>query len=245
MSRIPKQRLPEAEMVWECFNRRKEGFFIDVGANDPHKGSQSWFLEQQGWRGILVEPQGRFAEKLRQARPRSCVFQVACGAPGHPDQMPLYIAESPTHSSLGKNLVEANTKYVETEMVKVMTLNAILAEAGNPQVDFLSIDVEGTQLDVLRGLSLKRHRPALLFIEDHLHDLKVHRHLKRQGYRLVKRTGSNNWYVPNEQPFALSKPLERLRLWKKVWANTPFRKVRVHLERKQAMRKSRTAEKSR
>jgi FkbM family methyltransferase len=214
---------------------------VDVGANEPEKGSQTWFLEQQGWRGVLVEPQARFAEKLRQARPRSVVFQVACGAPGHPEQMTLYIAESATHSSLGKNLVEASTKYLDTEMVRVMTLDAVLAEAGNPAIDFISIDVEGTQLDVLRGFSMQRHRPKLLFIEDHLHNLKVHRYLKQQGYKLVKRTGSNNWYVPEGTPFDLSTPLERLALWKKIWANTPFRKVRVYLEQRRAAKKAREA----
>jgi len=239
MSRLPKRRIHEAELVWEFFERRPTGFYIDVGANDPEKGSQTWFLEHQGWRGILIEPQSQFAEKLRKARPHSAVFQVACGAPGHAEEMPLYIAESPRHSSLGKNLVEANTKYIKTELVKIMTLDEILAASGNPAVDFISIDVEGTQLDVLRGFSLTRHQPALVFIEDHLHDLKVHRHLKRAGYKLVKRTGSNNWYIPNSQSFKLTKPLERARLWKKVWANTPFRKVRVHLERKTAARKAR------
>ena len=154
--------------------------------------------------------------------------------------MPLYVAESPSHSSLGKNLVEANTKYLQTEIVRVMTLDAVLAQAGNPAIDFISIDVEGTQLDVLRGFSLDRHHPALLFIEDHLHNLKVHRYLKEHGYKLVKRTGSNNWYVPQAAPFEMSKPLERLRLWKKVWANTPFRKARVYLERKRAAIKGRT-----
>lgn len=236
MSRLPSRRIPEAELVWQFFDRRQEGFFIEVGANEPERRSQTWFLEQQGWRGILVEPQVRFEEMLRKFRPRSTVFQVACGAPDHPEQMPLYIAEAPSHSSLGKNLVEANTKYLRTEMVKVMTLDAVLAEAENPTIDFISIDVEGTQMDVLRGFSLQRHHPALLFIEDHLHDLKVHRYLKGQNYRLVKRTGSNNWYVPRNQPFHLTKPLERLQLWKKVWANTPFRKVRIYLERKRAAR---------
>src|SRR5262249_28516628 len=178
---------------------------------------------------------------LRQARPRSTIFQVACAAPGHPQQMPLYIAESPSHSSLGKNLVEANTKYLETEVVKVVTLDALLAKAGNPAIDFISIDVEGTQLDVLRGFSLRQHHPALLFIEDHLHNLKVHHHLKQQGYRLVKRTGSNNWYVPAHSPFALTTPLERLALLKKVWANAPFRKVRVYLEHRRAARTARGA----
>jgi FkbM family methyltransferase len=226
------QSASEDELVWESFDRRKDGFFLDVGANDPQKGSQTWLLEQHGWRGILIEPQAEFCERLRLERPRSRVLRAACGAPGHPRQMPLHIADGRGKSSLMKNLVDPSTRYVKTEMVQMMTLDAVLAEADNPRVDFVSIDVEGTQLDVLSGFSLEQHRPALLLLEDHLHDLATHRYLKQHGYRLVKRTGFNNWYVPKDRPFGLTTPLERLRLWKKVWANTPFRKIRVYLARK-------------
>ena len=224
----------ENELVWQFFGHRTDGFFIDVGANDPKNGSQSWLLEQNGWRGLLVEPLPLFAEALRLTRPRSRVFQVACGRPGSPGEMPLYIAKTLTHSSLVKNLVVAEEVYIGTEMVRMATLDALLEKAGNPQVDFVSIDVEGTQLDVLHGFNLARHRPELLLIEDHLYNLKVHRYLNRQGYRLRKRTGLNNWYVPQGMAFTLASPLERLRLWKKLWLNAPFRKLRVTRKRRRA-----------
>ena len=65
---INSQLTPERQQVWEFFNGRHEGFFLDVGANEPKKGSQTWFLEEQGWRGILVEPQAR--------PPKSCGLSV-------------------------------------------------------------------------------------------------------------------------------------------------------------------------
>jgi FkbM family methyltransferase len=226
----------ESEMVWQFFAGRTDGFFVDVGANEPQRGSQTWFLEERGWGGILIEPQARLCERLRQARPKSQVFQVACGAPGAPPEMTFFTAVTPGHSGLVKNLVDATTNYVGTEMVRVTTLDAILAEAGNPAIDFVTMDVEGTQFDVLRGFSLQRHRPKLLLVEDHLYDLKAHRYLGRAGYRLAKRTGLNNWYVPKESSFKPARFGERFRLWKKVWANTPFRKMRVFLERQRAKR---------
>jgi hypothetical protein len=73
-------------------------------------------------------------------------------------------------------------------------------------------------------------------VEDHLYDLKAHRHLVGASYRLAKRTGLNNWYVPKESSFGPATIAERFRLWKKVWANTPFRKVRVLMERRKAER---------
>jgi FkbM family methyltransferase len=231
----PKQS-SESELVWQFFERRRDGVFVEVGACRPRIGSQSWFLEEHGWRGVLIEPQPDLAEELRGGRPRSLVFQVACTATGHPEQSPFHVAEAPSHSSLLKNGVDASTKYVRTEMVKLMTLDAVLEQAPFNTIDFISIDVEGTQLDVLKGFSLQRHRPALLLIEDHLHNLKVHRHIRRHGYRLVKRTNFNNWYIPKERPFVMTTLSEQLRLWKKVWANTPFRKLRIWLEKRRATR---------
>jgi FkbM family methyltransferase len=228
---------PESELVWLFFSGRTDGFFVDIGANDPQRGSQTWMLEERGWRGILIEPQARLCEQLRQARPKSQVFQVACGAPGAPSEMTFFTATTPGHSGLVKNLVDATTTYIGTEKVKVMTLDAILAEAGNPIVDFVTMDVEGTQFDVLRGFSLQRHRPKLLLVEDHLYDLEAHRYLGRAGYRLARRTGLNNWYVPKESSFGPGSFGERFRLWKKIWANTPFRKLRVCVERRKSERR--------
>jgi hypothetical protein len=61
----------EVELVWQFLWQRKDGFFVEVGAYEPQIGSQTWFLEERDWRGILVEPQSRFYERLRQARPQS------------------------------------------------------------------------------------------------------------------------------------------------------------------------------
>ena len=95
-----------------------------------------------------------------------------------------------------------------------------------PKLDFVSIDVEGLELQVLRGFDLARHRPAVLLIEDHLKQLDVHRHLARHGYRVVKRTGVNNWYVPKRQPFHMTTWTERLKLFRKMYLGLPFRKMR-------------------
>src|SRR4051812_44775739 len=81
----------ETELVWE-FLGAAPGFFVDVGANDPKQGSQSWHLEQRGWNGILIEPQPELAEGLRQQR-KAKVYAVACSSPANAGKsMPLYRA---------------------------------------------------------------------------------------------------------------------------------------------------------
>jgi FkbM family methyltransferase len=232
MPPIMQPALSESECVWEFFGRRTDGFFVEVGANDPHAGSQTWSLESKGWRGILVEPLERFQTVLKAARPRSQVFRAACGPPGHPATAEFFEAEASAHSGLRPHAVDAATQYVSRETVRVLTLDELLAEAGHPRVDFISIDTEGTQLDVLRGLDLQRHAPKLLLVEDHLYDFETHFHLRRKRYRLVKRTHLNNWYIPERNPFRLSTPWERLRLWRKLWPGTPLRMVKFRRERR-------------
>ncbi len=58
----------EDRLKAEFFGASQQGFFVEVGANRPQQGSQSWQFEQAGWRGVLVEPQPDLAERLRRSR---------------------------------------------------------------------------------------------------------------------------------------------------------------------------------
>src|SRR5438093_7481217 len=88
--------------------------------------------------------------------------------------------------------------------VPVRTLDDILFEARAPLgFDFLSIDVEGHELEVLSGFDLARWRPRLILIEDHVGNLGKHKFLKNSGYRLIRRCENNGWYVPRDAAVAV------------------------------------------
>jgi len=217
-------------LLWEYFGARTNGFFLEAGANHPTKLSQTWLFEQHGWKGILVEPVAKNCELLRQHRPGSRIFQCALGAPEQCGRAQINVAGG---DDVYSGLVVNDDIIVERkEEVDVRTLDEVLAEAGNPKLDLMSLDVEGFELQVLRGFDLMWHRPAILLIEDHLEHLLVHRHLARNGYRLVKRTGVNNWYVPKRQPFHMTTWRERLKLFQKMFLGLPFRKIRLSLRRR-------------
>jgi FkbM family methyltransferase len=220
----------EDVLLWEHFGRKPAGFFVEVGANHPTQLSQTWLFEQQGWRGILVEPLAAKCELLRKERPGSRVFQLAVGAPEQRGRARFTIAAG--DDMLSGLTVHDGVAAERVEEVEVRTLDDVLAEAGNPPLDLVSIDVEGAELAVLRGFDLARHRPAVLLMEDHLQRLSVHRHLVRHGYRLRKRTGCNNWYLPAGAPFTLSGRSERLGLWKEIALDTPVRCLRFALKRR-------------
>src|SRR5262245_18014435 len=170
------------------------GFFVDVGANDPQLGSQSWHLEQAGWSGVLIEPQPDLADQVRRAR-KAKVFAVVCSSPENAGRtMPLHL--SGPLSSLNERLMDTMRRADATITVPVRTLDQILVEAGAPApIDLLSIDVEGHAEQVLDGIDLERWHPRLILIEDHVLGLRLHRRLRSRGYRWIRRTGLNGWYV--------------------------------------------------
>src|ERR1017187_5991064 len=217
-------------LLWEYFGARTNGFFLEAGANHPTKLSQTWLFELHGWKGILVEPLAKNCALLRQHRPGSRVFQCALGAPEQRGRAKIKVAGG--DDALSGLVVDDDVIVERMEEVEVRTLDEVLAQAGNPKLDFMSLDVEGFELQVLRGFDLMRHRPAMLLIEDHLENLLVHRHLVQHGYRVVKRTGVNNWYVPKRQPFHMTTHAERLKLFRKMFLGLPFRKIRLSLGRR-------------
>ncbi len=217
------------------FDNAPEGVFVEVGANEPKLFSQTWHLEARGWRGLLVEPIGDLCERLRRERPQSTVVQAACGRPGGPAEVDLQVTKNPAHSTILGHLEDPTDEVVRTEGVRLATLDGLIEESGLDRVDFVSIDVEGAQLEVLRGFDLRRHRPRLLVIEDHLRNLSLHRFLTGSGYALVKRTGVNSWYVPRDRSFSLTSRREGLALRWKLW-RTPFRRLRFEVRRRLGLR---------
>jgi FkbM family methyltransferase len=221
----------EPELIGE-FLGAAPGIFVEVGANDPILLSQTYRLEQLGWDGILVEPLHECADRLRSAR-RARVYEVAAGAPEDDGrELPLLVAGA--LSTLRASTVE-DARSSEIRQVPVRTLDSILAEAGFDRVDFLSVDVEGAELGVLRGFSIVRYRPRLILLEDDVHDLAKHRYLGARGYKLVRRTALNNWYVPIDVRFPVS-PFGRWQLLRKLYLGTWWRRLkrRRKLRRRQA-----------
>ena len=194
---------PESGLKEAFFDHASTGYFVDVGANDPHTWSQSFHLEQLGWTGVLVEPQPDLAEKLR-ARRKAKVYAVACSSPANAGKtMVLHLAG--IYSSLDPGLSIATVGAEGAVDVPIMTLDAVLTDAGAPvPIDFLSIDVEGHEIDVLSGFDLARWRPRLILIEDLVLNLDLHRLLLSRGYKWVRRTGLNSWYVPADSAMGVS-----------------------------------------
>ena len=207
----------------ETFLGKQPGYFVEVGANDPVEGSQTWHLEALGWTGVLIEPLPLLAEQLRSAR-KARVVECACSSPENAGSTREFFVAGAL-SSFDPNLMEARATAQGSITVSVKTLDQVLDEANAPTpIDFLSIDVEGHEVDVLKGFDLGRWRPRLLLLEDHLLSLDKHRFIAASGYKLFRRTALNNWYVPQTSPHEPSL-FGRLQLFRKMYLGLPIRRL--------------------
>jgi FkbM family methyltransferase len=215
----------EERLVREFFGGDDSGFYVEVGANHPTEGSQTWHLEQLGWSGILVEPQPDLAAFLVTARKTAQVFPVACTSPEKAGQTATLHVDG-ARSGLDRERMAPGSQASYVIAVPTRTLDSILDEAQAPApIDLLSIDVEGHELEVLSGFNFTRWQPLLILIEDHVGTLQTHGFLKARGYRLIRRLGNNGWYVSSESNARPSLG-DRFEILRKYYLALPFRVLR-------------------
>jgi FkbM family methyltransferase len=180
------QKPSESRLIWEFFGSSLKGMFVDIGANHPFDGNQTWFLEQHGWTGLLIEPNPELAQLLREQRPKSKTLQVAVGAPSQVGVVDFHLAVNNGKSSLIPSYDTVVTRKIQ---VQLKTLDSILKENEISQIDFLSLDVEKFELEVLEGFDLAKWKPRLILIEDFWYNYQKHRYLKMRGYQIGASNG--------------------------------------------------------
>ena len=149
------------------FAGQPTGTYVDVGGGHPVADNVSFWFYLKGWRGLVVEPQEGLAAAYAGIRPRDRVY---AGLAGRADgEMPFHVVDG-LHglSSTVPANAESARQYgagFSTVTKPVRRLSALIDEAGLGAIDFLKVDVEGAEPDVLAGLDLTRHRPRVILVE--------------------------------------------------------------------------------
>jgi FkbM family methyltransferase len=178
----------------------KTGTCVEVGANDGVTFSNTLHFEQQGWTCVLVEPTPRLCTSIRRTR-HSKLFE--CAASFGRGEAVLNVADGlELYSSVEKtstmaHAIAAQARPQEQIRVPTRTLDDMLDEAGVRSVDFVTIDVEGHELSVLKGFTISRWQPRVVIVEDNtdLKDTPVCELMRRAGYVRFYRSGGNDWYA--------------------------------------------------
>jgi FkbM family methyltransferase len=196
----------EDVLLWRALRHVGEGFYIDVGANDPVEHSVTKAFYDRGWHGVNIEPLSRHQRRLCEERPRDINLAEAAGA----DDGELVLFDVPEVAGLATSDAEAaedlRTKgyHVMPLTVPVRTLTTICEELAVGEIHFLKVDVEGAEAEVLGGMDLARWRPWILVVEATAPETQVASHeeweqiLMRHRYQFAHFDGLNRYYVSGE-----------------------------------------------
>ena len=196
----------EDVMLRRAFKDIKKGFYIDVGANDPVIDSVTKAFYDAGWHGINIEPVTEWFNKLQEARPNDTNLKLACGT--KKGQNTIYDVVGTGLSTMDKSIADKHANELDFEIkkekIKVDSLTNICKQYANQDIHFLKIDVEGFELQVLKGLDLKKIRPWIIVIEATLPNSQIEDYGKWEGvltngqYNFVYFDGLNRFYVASE-----------------------------------------------
>ena len=185
---------------------KRDGYFVEVGVGDGKKYSNTMALEKRlGWRGILCEPAKMFHDNIMASRSAVLDRRAISDTSGRVlqfqqnDKMGEYSGFS---ESISMRMDDPFTQYD----VETISFDALLEQYSAPdEIDFISIDTEGSELNVLKGLSLKKRRVWLFSIEHNYDRHRIDAYkalLEPLGYRriLPEISAFDAWYVHSELP---------------------------------------------
>lgn len=208
LGRISYSQEGEDLLLRRIFEGKKTGFYVDVGAHHPKRFSNTHIFYKSGWRGINIEPNP--AALMSFTRERKGDINLQFGVASERGDLLYYEFDDPALNTFDKKLAEereSTTSYrlIATQRVRIDRLDALL-EAHVPQgvtIDFLTVDVEGMDLDVLKSNNWNKFRPRCVLTEildtpltiESLAGSPTIVYLQQQGYRLLAKTYNSFFFL--------------------------------------------------
>lgn len=181
--------------------------YLDVGANHPFHLSNTALLYKQGGSGILIEPDPYFAKLLRKSRPRDTVIECGVHFSGE-ETAKFFIMDTPTLNTFCEKemirYVGMGHKLISEQKVDLLGINEILENAG--KLDFLNVDIEGLDREVLASVDWVRFRPKCVCVETIGYETKsapkklqdIVKLMNEAGYILYADTFINSIFVDSQ-----------------------------------------------
>jgi FkbM family methyltransferase len=191
------------------FEKKKDGFYVDVGAFHPKRYSNTYFFYKRGWRGINVDamPGGMYLFNTL----RSEDINIEKPISDKKETLRYYGFNEQTYNTFSKELADErrvlpNVKLNFTKEIETVSLEEILEEhlVEKQEIDFISIDVEGWDFMVLKSMNLVKYQPKVILIEllnfalDESFDNEICLYLKDHGYRIAAKSFNTVFFMRND-----------------------------------------------
>lgn len=189
----------EDMILKRIFEGKELGFYVDVGAHHPRRYSNTCFFYRKGWRGINIEPNPEAALVFQRERSRDINIQV--GVSGEEGKLTYYFFDDAALNSFSKEQTDSMLrispyKVIGTKEIPVQRLDRILRQhvPAGTKIDFLTIDVEGFDLEALRSNDWDTYRPTCVLVEslgaslEEISASEVFSFMRGRGYKLRAKT---------------------------------------------------------
>ena len=186
--------------------------YIDIGAHDPFLISNTALFHELGSRGINIDPDDNLLEKIKAVRPEDINLNIGVGP--EKSTMDLYIMSEKALNTFSKkeaeNCVKEGLEIIDTKSVNILTLNEIINEYSNGIFpDFLSLDAEGFDFDILKSINFNQYYPKVICVETisfsksgkGVKNHELIKFLESKGYLLYADTHINSIFV-NKQTWS-------------------------------------------
>lgn len=186
-------------VAWKMFKSKRNGFYIDIGAHHPFRYSNTQLLYVNGWEGINIDPSPKVKQMFDRVRNRDNNLAIAVGKKINGGT--FYLFSDSAFNTLNKEIAEkvnasGQSRLIGTQKIAINTLNAIFTKyAKHKQIDFLNIDTEGTELEILQSNNWKRFKPQVICIENFRNKSAISEFLSQKGYKLEKQVGLSGIYI--------------------------------------------------
>lgn len=178
-----------------------KGFYIDIGAFHPLKFSNTQFFYENGWKGVNIDATPGSMKKFNQLRKRD--INIEAGIARQQGTLLYYIFRDNAFNTFNKEIGEyrANNgiELKEKKEIKVYTINELLAKylPESQKIDFIDIDIEGIELELIKSFDFKKYSPKYFLIEDlnfvngdffNYKDAEIYKLLTANGYKIAAKT---------------------------------------------------------
>ena len=199
-----------AAIYQQYFGNKSDGTFVEVGASDGISFSNTWGLAKMGWTGLYYEPVHELYNRciINHAINKVTVVNACVG--DYNGMVKLFLGSNPTIDEETIRKEPWDTHYTENNsiMVPIVTLNDDLPKHAWPEkFDLLCVDVEGAELQVLRGIDLQHYQPRMIILElcenhpvpkKRMHVDEINKHMNVQLYTKIQSDTVNAIYWRND-----------------------------------------------
>ena len=191
-------------LILDIFKNQKNGFYLDIGCGHPIKNNNTYLLNKKGWSGINIDLDEENIDLFNSYRKKDVNLATAVSDKEGETDLYFYHNKSALNTISKENADFQKAKVSAIKRIKTQTINRIIENTPfkDRKIDFLSVDVEGSELAILKNFDFTKYSPKVIVVEYldlslkklEIKNLNINNIIKSEGYKLIE---SNNYTLAN------------------------------------------------